>query len=55
MRRLNAADFIEEVLNDARVQELPPALRERLMEAARMPPSARVRELQKAFEEAARG
>ena len=53
--RLSAADFMAQVLAEAPVQELPPALRKRLLEVAGMPPSARVRELQKAFEEAARG
>lgn len=55
MRRLSAASFLEQVLDDARVQALPAELRQRLLKVALMPPSARVRELQKAFEEAARG
>ena len=55
MRRLSAASFVEQVLDDARVQELPTELRQRLLKIALMPSGARMRELQKAFEEAARG
>jgi hypothetical protein len=55
VQRLSAASFIEQVLEDARAQNLPLKLRQRLLKVALMPPSARVRELQKAFEDAARG
>ena len=53
MQRLTAEDFMAQVLNEA--PDLPPTLRKRLLEVARMPLSTRVRELQRAFQEAARG
>jgi hypothetical protein len=55
VRRLSAASFIEQVLGDARIQELPAELQQRLLQVALMSPSARARELRIAFEEAARG
>lgn len=53
MQRLSAEDFMTKVLDEN--QDLPPKLRQRLLKVARMAPAARVRELQKAFQEAARG
>jgi len=53
MQRLSAEEFMAQVL-DA-VQDLSPDLRKRLLEVARQSAATRVRELEKAFEETARG
>jgi hypothetical protein len=53
VQRLSIDDFLAQVLREAR--DLPEGLQERILKVAAMKAGARVRELQKAFEEAARG
>lgn len=55
MRRMSTDEFMAEVLAGDSLRDLPAALRERLLGAALASASARVGELKKAFEEAARG
>jgi len=55
VQRLSAEHFMAEILAEAGCRDLPPALRERLLQVARMAASARVQELEKVFAEAARG
>jgi hypothetical protein len=53
MQRLSAEEFMAQVLED--VQDLSPELRKRLLEVARLSQAARERELERAFQEKARG
>jgi hypothetical protein len=53
MQRLSAEGFIAEVLHE--LQDLSPDLRKRLLEAVRLSPAIRVREIEKVFQETARG
>jgi hypothetical protein len=50
---MSAEDFIADTLDE--IQGLSPDLRKLLLEIASLPSSARVRELQKALQEAAHG
>ena len=53
MQRMNAEDFMAQVVDE--LQDLSSELRRHLLEVARLPTASRVRELQKACQEAARG
>jgi hypothetical protein len=55
VHRFSAETFLEQVLDDTRLNDLSVELRQQLLKIATMPPGAHVREFQKAFEEAARG
>ena len=53
MQRLGAEEFMAQTLDH--LQDLDSELRERLVQIASHSPAARVRELEEAFQEAARG
>ena len=53
MQRMSAADFMVQVTDE--IQDLSPELRRHLLEVARLSSASRAGELQKAFEEEARG